>query len=190
MEKTVELANKTYVVIREMRSDDQDRSFAFFRALPPEDRRYLRADVTQRALVERRVRDVEAGTVIRLVAQDDDQIVADATLELRGHGWGDNVGELRLIVARRFQRLGLARCLARELLLHAADRDLDRIVVRMMRPQAGARKIMRDVGFEEEFVIPNHVRDQDGNWQDLIIMRAELAHLLVRIREEIALETQ
>jgi hypothetical protein len=36
---------------------------------------------------------------------------------------------------------------------------------------------MRRLGFQDEFVIPNHVRDQDGNWQDMVIMRCNLEDL-------------
>jgi RimJ/RimL family protein N-acetyltransferase len=54
---------------------------------------------------------------------------------------------------------------------------LDRIVVRVMRPQSRAHRIMKRLGFREEFLIPEHVRDQDGAWQDLIIMRCNLEDL-------------
>jgi len=46
-----------------------------------------------------------------------------------------------------------------------------------MRPQEGAHRIFRRLGFNEEFLIPEHVRDQDGVWQDLIIMRCPLEDL-------------
>ena len=54
---------------------------------------------------------------------------------------------------------------------------VDRIVARMMRPQAGAQRIMKRLGFHDEFLIPEHVRDQDGIWQDMIIMRCNLDDL-------------
>jgi RimJ/RimL family protein N-acetyltransferase len=106
-----------------------------------------------------------------------DEIVGDGTLELQGHGWGDNVAEVRLIVARPWQRLGLGTVIARELFHLASRRRVDRIVARLMRPQFGAHRIFRRLGFHEEFLIPEHVRDQDGNWQDLIIMRCQLEEL-------------
>jgi len=125
-------------------------------------------------MVERRTRELDSGRVIRLVADDGEKIVADGALELEGHGWGNNIAELRVIVARPYQRLGLGTIVARELYFLAAERKVDRIVVRMMRPQAGAHRIFRRLGFVEEFLIPEHVRDQDGTWQDLIIMRCNL----------------
>jgi RimJ/RimL family protein N-acetyltransferase len=106
-----------------------------------------------------------------------DEIVADGALYLEGHGWGDNVAEIRLIVSRDWQRLGLGTLLARELFHLASQYRVDRIVARLMRPQKGAHRIMRRLGFSEEFLIPEHVRDQDGTWQDLIIMRCPLDEL-------------
>jgi len=177
LEKTVTLRDDTKVIIRDMRPEDIQMSFEFFAALPPEDRKYLRADVTRWEVVERRIEHIESGRALRLVVLSGDEIVADGALELTGHGWGENIAEMRLIVARRFQRLGLGSLVARELYFQAAEQKVDRIVVRMMRPQVGAHRIMKRLGFQDEFLIPEHVRDQDGVWQDLIIMRCNLEDL-------------
>jgi RimJ/RimL family protein N-acetyltransferase len=177
VEKTVTLKDGAEVAIRNMRPSDVEMSFAFFGALPEEDRRYLRVDVTRREIVERRTTELDSGRVDRLVAVVGDEIVADGSLELQGHGWGDAIGELRLIVARPYQHRGLGTLLARELYYLALQHKLDRIVVRVMRPQSRAHRIMRRLGFREEFLIPEHVRDLDGAWQDLIIMRCNLDEL-------------
>jgi GNAT superfamily N-acetyltransferase len=177
VDKTVTLKNGDEVQIRNMRPNDVELSFTFFSELPADDRRYLRTDVTRRELVERRTTELDSGRVDRLVAVADGEIVADGSLELQGHGWGDNIGEIRLIVARPYQHLKLGTLLARELYYLAMQRKLDRIVVRMMRPQMRAHRIMQRLGFTEEFLIPEHVRDQDGEWQDLIIMRCNLDKL-------------
>lgn len=177
VDKTVALKDDTEVTIRNMRPADVDLSFDFFCELPKEDRRYLRVDVTRRELVERRTTEIDSGRVDRLVAVAEGKIVADGALELQGHGWGDAIGEIRLIVARPFQHLGLGTLMARELYYLGMQHQLDRIVVRVMRPQSRAHRIMKRLGFKEEFLIPDHVRDQDGNWQDLIIMRCNLDEL-------------
>ncbi len=177
VDKTVTLKDGSDVTIRNMRPQDVDLSFSFFCDLPEEDRRYLRVDVTRRDLVEWRTTDVDSGRVDRLVAVADGAIVADGSLELQGHGWGDCIGEIRLMVARPYQHLGLGTLLARELYYLGMQHKLDRIVVRVMRPQSRAHRIMKRLGFREEFLIPEHVRDQDGTWQDLIIMRCNLDEL-------------
>jgi len=177
VEKSVNLKDGNEVTIRNMRPKDVDLSFDFFCTLPEEDRRYLRVDVTRRDVVEWRTTEVDSGRVDRLVAVANGEIVADGSLELQGHGWGDGIGEIRLMVARPYQHLSLGTLLARELYYLGMQHKLDRIVVRVMRPQSRAHRIMKRLGFKEEFLIPEHVRDQDGAWQDLIIMRCNLDEL-------------
>jgi len=128
-------------------------------------------------MVERRTTELDRSRIERLVVVHDDEIVADGALHLEGHGWGDNVAEIRLIVARDWQRTGLGTLLTRELFHLASQCRVDRIIARLMRPQIGAHRIMKRLGFSEEFLIPEHVRDQDGTWQDLIIMRCPLEDL-------------
>lgn len=186
IDKQVTLKDGRAVTIRTMRPDDVQRSFEFFCGLPEEDRKYLRVDVTRRDLVERRTLEAGERGIRRLVAVHDDAIVADGALELEGHGWGDNVAEVRLIVGRAWQRLGLGMLVARELFHLASSHRVDRIVVRLMRPQAGAHRIFKRLGFNEEFLIPEHVRDQSGVWQDLIIMRCPLEKLWRDLEDQAA----
>lgn len=183
VEKTVVLKDGRDLIIRTMRPADLSASLAFFRALSADDRRYLRVDVTQPELVERRIEEMSADRVERLVAIDWNLIVADGSLELRGHGWGDGVGEIRLIVSSSMQRRGLGSLMALELYHLAVQHRLDRIVARAMAPQVGARRVFARLGFEEEFVIPKHVRDQEGRWQDLVIMRCDIEEMWKRMQD-------
>jgi RimJ/RimL family protein N-acetyltransferase len=177
VEKTVTLKNDRKVIIRDMRPEDVQASFDFFQKLPPEDRKYLRVDVTNWEFVERRIRRLAEGGVERLVVIDGEEIIGDGALELAGHGWGENIAEIRLIIARGYQRTGLGTVLARELHLLAAEHKVDRIVARLMRPQIGAHRILHSLGFHEEFLIPEMVKDRSGEWQDMIIMRCNLDNL-------------
>ncbi len=184
--KSVTLRDGRTITVRRMQPDDVQRSYEFFCALPADDRKYLRVDVTRRDLVERRTLETDERRAVRVVAELDGEIVADGTLELEGHGWGNNVAEVRLIVARSCQKLGLGTVMARELFHLASQYRVDRIVARLMRPQAGAHRIFKRLGFHEEFLIPEHVRDQSGAWQDLIIMRCPLEELWRDLEFELA----
>ncbi len=174
MDKVVRLKDGTEVLIRPMRRDDLERSLEFFRELPEEDRKYLRGDVTKRGVVERRIREIDAGHVKRLVALVDDNIVADGAIELAGHEWTTHVGEMRLIVAHSFQRKGLGMLMSRELYALAASHKVEQILVSIARPQVAAVSICHKLGFREEIVLPRHVKDRNGKSQDLILMRCDL----------------
>jgi L-amino acid N-acyltransferase YncA len=177
MEKIAELKDGSEVVIRDMAENDLERSLAFFQALPEEDRTYLRRDVTSRDNVARRILDMKAGRVLRLVAAVNDEFVADGGLELEPEGWKEHVAELRLIVARPYQGKGLGLVMARELYHLAAARRVEEILVRFMAPQVGARNIFTSLGFHEDAVIPDYVKDMGGHKQDLVVMRCNLEAL-------------
>ena len=182
-EKRVTLKGGSVVLIRPMRSDDLDRSCAFFEAIPSEDRGFLRVDVTKREMVAHRIRLMETGQVRRLVAVADDAIVADGALELSGHGWKQHVAEIRLIVAVDYRRKGLGMLMARELYLLAAAEKVEQVVVKMMRPQYAAHDIFKRLGFGEQALLPEYVKDRDGRKQDLILMRCDLQAMWKRLED-------
>ncbi len=183
MEKKVKLKDQSEVLIREMRADDVDRSLAFFRALPKEDTAYLRRNVTNREIVERRIRAMESGRVMRLVAIVDDQIIADGSLELEAPGWKEHVAEIRLIVARPFQHKGLGTLMACELYALAAGKKVEQIVVKIMGPQVGVQNIFKRLGFHPEAELHNYVKDISGTKQDLIVMRCDLEELWRKLKD-------
>ncbi len=177
MEKKAKLKDGSEVVIRELRKDDLDRSVAFFRALPKEDRVYLRVDVTKRENVERRIKALDSGMAMRLVASVDDQIVADGALELETEEWEEHMAELRLVVAHDYQRKGLGLLMARELFGLAASKNVEEIVARFMAPQKRARSVLEKLGFHQDTVLHDYVKDIDGKKRDLVLMRCDLKSL-------------
>ena len=181
--RTVRLKDSTEILIREMTRDDLERSLAFFCSLPEEDRACLRRDVTKRQVIEDRIREMEEGSVKRLVALAGNEIVADGALELATSGWEQHVGELRLIVGRQCQRKGLGMLMARALYDHAASLGIEQIVVKMMQAQTGAMSIFRKLGFHEDAVFHGYVRDCQGKKQDLVVMRCRLDDLWQQLEE-------
>lgn len=177
MKKKVKLKDGRKVLIRELRKDDMSKSLAFFRTLPKEDRTYLRVDVTKPEIVEERILSIESNKVMRLVAVADEQIVADGSLERESHDWEKHVAELRLIVARPFQRKGLGMLMARELYTLAASKKVEEIIVKIMGPQVGVQNIFKKLGFHQEAVLHDYVKDIDGTKQDLVLMRCDLESL-------------
>ena len=186
MEKKVTLKDGSEVLVRDQTRKDVAASLAFFRSLSDEDRAYLRRNVKKREIVEQRIREVESGAARRLLAMAGDEIVADATLEFSGEEWKKHIAELRLIIAPDWRRKGLGIALARELYLLAAAARVEEILARMMRPQKAARAIFRKLGFRQEVVLPDYVRDQNGIKQDMILMRCDLEALWREMEDFIA----
>ncbi len=167
------LKDGTKVLIRDLHYEDLDQLMNFYRSLPLEDRLYLKVDVTKRKVVEQRMKMIEEGTIFRIVALHEDEIIGDGMFEISKEEWRKHQGELRVIVAKPFQRLGLGMIMMRELHSLAMKKDIDKIVVKMMKPQKGAINICKKLGFHTETVIPNYVWDQADEPQDLIIMTCQ-----------------
>lgn len=175
--KQLVLKDGTKIIVRAMKYDDIELSLDFFESLKEKERRFLRMDVTRKENVKKRIEQIKSGQVRRIVATCKDKIIADGVLELSHHGWEEHIGEIRIIVADNFQKKGLGMIIARELYFLAASEKLEEIVVRMMRTQIGAKKIFRKLGFHEEIILPDHVKDLKGKSHDLIIMRCNLKEL-------------
>ena len=167
---TVKLKDQSEVLIRPMIGDDLQRSHAFFCALPAEDRECLRRDVTKLEVVAERIHEMEVGHVRRLVAVAGDEIVADGAVELSRSGWERHVGELRIVVARPYQRKGLGLLMASALYDLAASDDLEELIVKMIDTQAAGRSIFRKLGFREEAVLNKFVRVGGGRRNLVLVM--------------------
>jgi len=177
MKKRESLKDGKEVMIRELHENDLEKLMKFYSELPPEDRKYLRIDVTNKKIVKQRIQLIKTGSVFRLIALYKGEIIADGALELSGEDWQKHQGELRVIVARPYQKKNLGTIMVRELYFIAVKRKVELVVVRMMRPQVGAQQIFRRLGFREELLIPDFVKDQEGKNQDLIVMTVNLKEL-------------
>jgi L-amino acid N-acyltransferase YncA len=76
--------------------------------------------------------------------------------------------------------------MARELYGLAASARVEEIIVKMMRPQKAARSIFRKLGFREEVLLPDYVRDLNGKKQDMILMRCDLEALWQEMEDFLA----
>jgi L-amino acid N-acyltransferase YncA len=174
MKKKELLKDGTEVTIKKLTLNGLDRLMEFYSELPQNDRKYFRVDVTKRDVVEQRIKQTRQGNFFRLVALQNDKIIADGNLELSVEAWRKDQGELRVIVAKNSQHKGLGTIMLRELYNLAAQNNVKTVIVKIMRPQKAARAICHKLGLLEETVIPDYVRDISGKKQDMIIMRGDM----------------
>ncbi|MCP4548184.1 MAG: GNAT family N-acetyltransferase [bacterium] len=166
------------VVIRPIELTDIDATYSFFSTLSKADRNYLRFDVTKRSEIENRIRAIEGSDNLnRLIVLVGNQVIATGVLELQSDHWKRHVAEMRMIIGRKFRRKGLGKLIARELFMLAMRKKVEEIVVQLMRPQMAAYSIVKGLGFKEEAVLKDYVRDLDGKKQDLIVMHCDMKTL-------------
>jgi L-amino acid N-acyltransferase YncA len=177
MERIESLKDGRKVRIRDLKAKDLPGLMAFFSHLPTGDRKYLRIDVTNKKVVEKRYKTTRKSNISRLITLHNDEIIAMGALELSNEEWRKHQGELRVIVAKPFRQKGLGMIMVRELYSLAVGKNVEQLVVQMMRPQTAPRRILRKLGFREELLIPDYVRDMTGKKQDLIIMTCNMKDL-------------
>lgn len=173
----VTLSDRTKVSIRPMDLKDGPGVLQFFRALPKEDRLFLRDDVTSPEWLERFLRETDYQTLVPLVAERAAEIVGNAALYRSLHGWSSHVGEIRVAVARDFQRKGLGTLLARELVKIALAAGLEKMIVSVVENQVGAKRVFEKLGFRPEAVLKGHVKDIRGDKRDLVILADDVSHI-------------
>ena len=170
--KTIELKDGTSILVRPMTDRDLDRSFDFFRRLPEEDRLFLRVDVTNREVLERRMHPDgwDEESCFRIVAEEGGEIIADATLCRPKHGWTSHTATLRYIIDRGFRHKGLASILVRELFVAAVREGVEKAEVEIMEDNVGAIKSVEKLGFKREGVLKDFVTDIKGRKHNLVIL--------------------
>jgi len=171
--KEVVLKDGSRLALRLMQKNDLERLHAFFRALPQEDRLYLKDDVTDRSVLKRWTSHIDPEHILAVLALRDGHVVGDATLHVEQLGWTKHVGEIRCVVAREYQNKGLGTLLVHELVQHAIHRKLKKVAVMMMDCQQEANRTFERIGFRKEAVLPGYVVDIHGQEHGLVIMVSE-----------------
>jgi RimJ/RimL family protein N-acetyltransferase len=175
--QSVTLRDGTGVVIRPLELEDGPALLEFFRALPEEDRQYLRDDVTTKEWLERFMGSVDYETVVPVVAEHESAIVGNSTLYRTRYGWTKHIGEIRISVSRPFQRKGLGTALGRVLLRYAISLGLEKMIVHVVENQIAAKRALEKLGFQEEAVLKGHVKDIHGIKRNLLLMSNDVSHL-------------
>jgi len=181
--KRATLRDRTVVTLRPMIREDKRKLLAFFRRLAPEDRQFLKDDVTSAEIIEAWVRDLNYDRVLPILAEHDGDIIGDATLHRQTYGWMRHVGEIRVVTDAYFRRRGLASAMAREIFYLALQFGLDKMVAEMVADQIAAIKVFEKLGFQQEARLANHIVDLHGRKHGLVIMTTDIPALMQKMQE-------
>lgn len=181
--KTVKLKDGRAVVVRPLANGDCEKLYAFFQALPEEDRMFLRHDVRNRDLIRKWCEELHFERVVALVAEDGDRFVADGTLHMANHGWMQHMGFVRLVTARTHRHVGLGMLIARELVALAEERSLEKLQAHVIEDDHGTVGMFQTLGFEKAAILNDMVKDLAGRKHNLAIMVNDVPDL-GRIMEE------
>ncbi len=166
----VTLSDASEANLRIAGRDDFDGILQFARGLPEDDLLFLRVDITEPAVVDNWLANIEAGTTLSIIAYDDEGVAGYATVDRNPARWTRRVGEIRVNVAPRCRAKGLGRHLTAQIFDFARALDLKKLMAQMTIDQAGAQAAFKHLGFVPEAVLADYVEDRNGDPRDLIIM--------------------
>lgn len=181
--KGVSLKDNRQVILRPMKREDQHLLFEFFRRLKPEERHFLKQDVTDPSFVQRLIKKLDQEYYILLLALAEGKVVGEANLSRHKFGWTRHVGDIRILTDPNYREIGLGTALAKEIFFLAVHLKLQIVTAHMMEDQQGARRVFQRFGFEEEAILKNHVLDLDGQKHNMVIMSQSIPEIWEQIQD-------
>jgi L-amino acid N-acyltransferase YncA len=154
---------------------DSDALLDFFQSLPPEERIYLKDEVTDPAVIAQWARTLDYGRVLPLLAFLDGQLIGDGTLHHRRAGARKHVGEVRVVVHPAYRNRGVGRALLHKLIDLAGEKGLKQLLFEVVPDtEQAARHTAQVLGFLPIATLPTHVCDAQGALHDLLILERRL----------------
>jgi L-amino acid N-acyltransferase YncA len=160
-----------------MTAADKQAVLNFARSLPQDDLLFLRTDITEAAMVDEWLRNIERGATVTALADIGEHLAGYASLHTEQAQWTRRVGEIRVQVGRPYRGVGLGRQLAAEIFRLGQARGIKKMAAMMTPDQTGARAAFERLGFQVEALLQDWVVDRDGRSRDLLLMSHDVETL-------------
>jgi RimJ/RimL family protein N-acetyltransferase len=157
------------VLIRPLIKDDRQALFDLFTPIPPEERRFMRHNVSDENTVSAWVENLNYDNIFPLVAVVGDRIVGDATVHFSS-GSARHRAEIRIFLAKDFRHRGLGTKLVQAAIDIAKRRSLYLMEVQVVRDVTYLIKAMQKMGFEVVATLEDYFMLPDGELRDVVIM--------------------
>jgi GNAT superfamily N-acetyltransferase len=169
-QKKIQLKDGSSITLRPMVAEDKDALYDFFKAVSPDDARFLRDDVSSALLVEKWANNLDYGKTLPILAIKDGKIIADATINRRRSGWKWHLGTVRVFVHQDYRKIGLGHRMIEELADVAYKLGLEKLLVEIPDHETSAINAFTRAGFYRAAHIPNMVKDRDSMPVDVVVM--------------------
>ncbi len=173
--KQVVLSDGRSLLVREPKvPDDLEKMVTFFSALPTAVRNHLRYSVIDIDFCHNRLKQIDGKDHWRLIAELNDEIVADATMDREPFGWTRHVAQLRSVVNPQFSGLGIESVLFNQLVNLGASSMIEKLYTEVHKEQADLIALLEKEGFVYEAVRKKYAKDPKGKLHDVVIMSNDL----------------
>jgi L-amino acid N-acyltransferase YncA len=175
--RELQLSDGSRVSLKLMEAADKQRVLSFAQSLPPDDLLFLRTDITEPAVVDEWIGNLQKGATVTVLAEAGGTIAGYASLHLDQARWTRRVGEIRVLVGVPHRGAGLGRQLTAQIFKLGQARGLKKMAAMMTPDQLGARAAFEKIGFNVEALLQDWVVDRNGQPRDLLIMSHDLEGL-------------
>lgn len=165
----IELSGSEFT-IRKIEQGDDDALLNYAKSLPRHDIVYMRRNLSTPEGIEKWFRALSNGHIFAFAAIQDGKVVGYSSLNLTGLDWSSHVADIRVSVSPDVRKSGLGRVLVREAFRLAVTLGIEIVRASMTPDQKGARALFEELGFKNEAIMKDHVKDLDGAYHDLLVM--------------------
>ena len=160
--------------LRPLESTDEKRFHDFFRAIPAEERLFIKHRVDEPEVISDWCRNIDLGRILPLLAVSDDRIIADASLHQQLGGWKRHIGRVSVLVHPEFRGQGLAKALVEDLMQIARDIGLEKMEAEFIGEQERAIKVFSQLGVSTLLHLDGYEKDMHALSHDYVLMGVDL----------------
>lgn len=186
--RTVRLGTGEEVTLRPAEPSDEQLLLRFFGEIPEEDRLFLKDDVTDPEVIKRWMSNMDHSRVLPMLALVDGKVIGDGTLHRNAYGWSQHVAEVRVVVAKGWQRKGVGQVLIHDLLQIATEEGIEILEGQVLEGQHGAQRALEALGFHVETVLRDRGRDRSGRKRNVLVLTNNVAALWTKMEELLEME--
>jgi GNAT superfamily N-acetyltransferase len=160
--------------LRPLESTDEKAFHDFFRAVPAEERLFIKHRVDEPEVIADWCQHIDLGRILPLLALKDGKVIADASLHQQLGGWKRHIGRVSVLVHPQFRGQGLARALVEELMEVGRDIGLEKMEAEFIGGQERAMKVFGLLGFSTLLRLEDYVKDMQAVTHDYVLMGVNL----------------
>jgi RimJ/RimL family protein N-acetyltransferase len=174
--RIVTLNDGSEITLRHLARLDKGAFAAFTSGLSEHDLLFLRTDITEPAVLDDWLANIDAGRTVTVVADVGGKIAGYGSLHMANATWSQHVGEIRVLASASMRGKGLGHMLTQAVFAQALERGIEKIVAQFTIDQKGAIATFEELGFKAEALLRDHVKDRTGQKHDLLVYSHDVSN--------------
>tara|TARA_A100001037_G_C15026259_1_gene578749 strand:- start:97 stop:678 length:582 start_codon:yes stop_codon:yes gene_type:complete len=172
--KTIKADDGIELQVRPLASSDEKILLGFFKKLPEPELMFFKNRVTDPEIIQGWCQNIDLGANLPLLAIDNGEVVAVATLHQKLGGWKRHIGRVSASVLTKYRQKGIVGQLVDALVNCARMSGLNKVEAEFIGKQEGAQKLFAMQGFTHLLKLEDYVQDMQAITHDYVLMGMDL----------------